>query len=385
MFVNPLARIVGGLLRGSRIPLDPPTFSPHINLMFLKRCFVFVLAPILLAGCACHSPGRHEKRKGDEIVAAGQFFHTGTPVVLWMDPGGYDAYRVERRFAPFDESDFESSRPDLDSPGTPNRYDIRQRNLTPAQLERVRGGGWDLPTLQSNIDQFVLHFDVAGTSQNCFKALQDKRDLSVHFMLDLDGTIYQTLDLKERARQASIANTRSVGVEIANLGAYAATENSPLPNWYRKDPWDRTIITLPKQRVPPPQRTPHFAPRPARRKLITGEVRGQQLSQYDFTPQQYRALAKLTASLCAIFPRLNCDYPRDPDGKLVTHALTADQFRDYHGVLGHYHIQTNKVDPGPALQWDYVIGEARRWLKLAPRPTTDGQPAASHPKLRIDN
>ena len=24
--------------------------------------------------------------------------------------------------------------------------------------------------------------------------------------------------------------------------------------------------------------------------------------------------------------------------------------------MGHYHIQTNKDDPGPALQWDYVIG-----------------------------
>ena len=39
-------------------------------------------------------------RIGDEIVAAGQFVHTGTRVVLWMDPGGYDAYRVERRFSP---------------------------------------------------------------------------------------------------------------------------------------------------------------------------------------------------------------------------------------------------------------------------------------------
>jgi len=38
----------------------------------------------------------------------------------------------------------------------------------------------------------------------CFKVLHDHRDLSVHFMLDLDGTIYQTLDLKERAWHATI-------------------------------------------------------------------------------------------------------------------------------------------------------------------------------------
>jgi N-acetylmuramoyl-L-alanine amidase len=43
----------------------------------------------------CGVPGQHELREGDEIVVAGQFFHTGTKVVLWMDPGGYDAYRFE--------------------------------------------------------------------------------------------------------------------------------------------------------------------------------------------------------------------------------------------------------------------------------------------------
>jgi len=353
--------------------------------MFWKRRSVALLAPVLLAGCCCHSPGSHEKRKGDEIVAAGQFFHTGTPVVLWMDPGGYDAYRVERRFVPYDQADYETSRPHLDAPGKPNRYDIRDRSLTPEELERVRGGGWDLPTLQSNVDQFVLHFDVAGLSRTCFKVLQDSRDLSVHFMLDLDGTIYQTLDLKERARHATIANNRSVGIEIANMGSYGAAEKSPLAEWYTKDASGRTIITIPARAGPAPERTPHFAGRPARRELITGEVQGRQLSQYDFTPQQYRALAKLTAALCTIFPRIHCDYPREAEGKLMTHKLPAPQLQEFHGVLGHYHVQTNKVDPGPALQWDYVIGQARRLMHMPPQRTVDGKTATWWPKLKVDN
>ena len=37
----------------------------------------------------------------------------------------------------------------------------------------------------------------------------------------------------------------------------------------------------------------------------------------------------------------------------------------YEGVLGHYHIQTNKTDPGPALDWDKVIGEARELMAEA--------------------
>jgi hypothetical protein len=38
-----------------------------------------------LFACGCSTlphPGQAEPRKGDEIVAAGQFFRTGTPVVL---------------------------------------------------------------------------------------------------------------------------------------------------------------------------------------------------------------------------------------------------------------------------------------------------------------
>src|SRR6201999_2967822 len=78
-------------------------------------CLLSALA--ICVGCSTFPPsGTAEPRKGDEIVAAGQFFHTGTRVVLWMDPGGYDAYLVQRRFAPFDESSFEDSRSNLSSP-----------------------------------------------------------------------------------------------------------------------------------------------------------------------------------------------------------------------------------------------------------------------------
>src|SRR5579859_4471562 len=80
----------------------------------------------LLAGCGTTpQSGARAPRVGDEIVVAGQFFHTGTPVVLWMDPGGYDAYRVERRFAPFDVSDWADSARDVSELHTPNRYGIR--------------------------------------------------------------------------------------------------------------------------------------------------------------------------------------------------------------------------------------------------------------------
>jgi N-acetyl-anhydromuramyl-L-alanine amidase AmpD len=327
--------------------------------MFLPLC-------LLLAGCQnLPRPGAHAPRKGDEIVVAGQFFHTGTPVVLWMDPGGYDAYRVERRFSDFDESSWETSKVAVPALTTPNRYGLRKSVLADGEVERVRGGGWDLALLQDKVDQFVLHFDVSGTSRQCFKVLHDVRCLSVHFMLDLDGTIYQTLDLKERAWHATTSNSRSIGIEIANIGAYASAGQGPLAEWYQRDSNGLVRVVIPARLGDGGIRTSNFVARPARQEPVTGVIQGRELAQYDFTPEQYTALIKLTAALCKVFPKLKCDYPRDGEGKLVPQKLSDEELTRYQGILGHYHIQSNKVDPGPALRWDRLVRDARQLLTPA--------------------
>jgi N-acetyl-anhydromuramyl-L-alanine amidase AmpD len=319
---------------------------------------------IALACAGCRTTRTFVPRKGDEIVVAGQLFHTGTRVVTWMDPGGYDAYRVERRFAPLDESGWEKSHAAVKELASPNRYGLRRDNLTPEELERVRGGGWDLPTLRRVVDQFVYHYDAAGISKNCFKTLQDFRDLSVHFMLDVDGTIYQTLDLKERASHATIANSRSIGIEIANIGAYPPGPAKTLEEWYPRDASGRRFLQVPERFGDPLIATKDFVGHPARPDLIRGNIQGHELAQYDFTPEQYAALVKLTAALCTVFPQLTCDYPRDAAGKLIRQKLPDDDLKNYHGVLGHYHVQTNKIDPGPAFDWERAIGGARQLLGL---------------------
>lgn len=318
------------------------------------------LVALLFAGCATR-PGTISARKGDEIMVAGKLVHTGTPVVLWTDPGGYDGYRVERRFVPFDQSSWETSRVAVAALKTPNRYGLRQHVLTPEQIEQVRGGGWDLPLLQEVVDQFVIHFDASGTSRQCFKVLHDMRDLSVHFMLDLDGTIYQTLDVKERAWHATSSNTRSVGIEIASPGAFPANNARNLENWYETDE-QGTRIKLPKNLGDGGIRTKNFVGRPARPERIVGKIHGQDVAQYDFTPEQYRALTHLTAALCNVLPKIRCDYPRDAAGQLLTEKLPDEQLEAYQGILGHYHVQRNKIDPGPAFQWDRVIHGARRLM-----------------------
>jgi hypothetical protein len=316
-------------------------------------------ATLLLFSSCRTVPGTAAKRSGDEIVVAGQLFHTGTPVVTWMDAGGYDAYRVERRFSPYAESSYEQTIAAVKDITTPNRYSARTNTLSPEEIEKILGGGWTLPQLQNVVDQFVLHYDVCGLSKTCFNVLHDHRGLSVHFMLDLDGTIYQTLDLKERARHATTSNTRSIGIEIANMGAYPPGATKALEEWYGRDTTGQTMITIPARAGDPMLRVKNFIGRPARPEPVRGIIQGTDLVQYDFTPEQYAALAKLTAALTKIFPKITCDIPRGPDGQVLTKKLPDAELTAYHGILGHYHIQTNKTDPGPALQWEKLLSEAR--------------------------
>jgi N-acetylmuramoyl-L-alanine amidase len=317
------------------------------------------LSLLLLSGCAIGpygTPGDRLERKGDEIVVAGQLFHTGAPVVLWTDPGGYDAYRAHRHFEP---DEWMPSRPVSDDPV---RYGSFRKHLPTDVAQQVRDTGWDLETLQEHVDQFVMHYDVCGTSAKCFEVLQDLRGLSVHFMLDLDGTIYQTLDLKERAWHAGKANDRSVGIEIANMGAYR--DPNKLETWYAHDDDGRPFITYVSDGS---RRTGHLDPDfmayPSRAEPVTGTINGSKLQQYDLTDEQYDSLIKLVATVCMVLPEIEPDYPRDAEGNLVNNVLSKDELDAYSGLIGHYHITKVKVDPGPAFDWDRVTDGARRLMR----------------------
>jgi len=333
-------------LAGCRTPTPAPTPGP----------------PKPAAVVAAPAPPAPPVRHDDEIIIAGRRFHTGTTVVTWMDPGGYDAYRQTPPAKPAAKRPVKprAAAKAATPPVSTKNYGARE--IMPASGPGLPLRHGDLPALQQLVDQFVLHYDGNGVSSGCFTTL-GQRGLSVHFLLDIDGTIYQTLDLEERAMHATIANDRSVGIEIANVGAHLPGDAKVLNEWYRRDAQGRTQLVVPKGVGDPRIHTKDFSARPARDARIRGEVQGHVLEQYDFTPEQYAALSKLTAALCRAFPRLACDYPRDRAGQVIPHKLPDDVLARYHGVLGHYHIQTNKQDPGPALQWDKVIDGARALLK----------------------
>jgi N-acetyl-anhydromuramyl-L-alanine amidase AmpD len=296
-------------------------------------------------------------RQGDEIVVCGELFHTGgVPVVLWTDPGGYDAYSTTLRFGPAEG---------VDTPPEGKRRYHAGRSQDGRVL--VPPGSRDLEALRAAVDLFVVHYDVCGCSRSCFKVLHDRRALSVHFMLDVDGTVYQTLDLRERAWHAGAVNTRSVGVELANIGSRRADDARGLAEidaWYRTDAGGLRV-QFPRWLGDGGVRTPDFVARPRAQHRVRGSLQGHEREQYDFTPEQYASLEKLTATLCRVLPRIRPAAPRNAAGRVATRVLDAAAQERFHGIVGHHHVSAAKQDPGPAFDWEAYLAGVRRHLARA--------------------
>lgn len=288
---------------------------------------------------------------GRSIVVCGERIPIDAPVVTWRDPGGYDAYSTSLRFPELAPAD--PPRGLRYAPGRP-RPDGTRVHVADGRA-----------ALAEVVDQFVLHYDVCGLSRTCFRVLHDLRKLSVHFMLDVDGTLYQTLDLAETAWHARQANGRSVGVEIANMGAYPSGQPSPLDEWYAPGPAGLRL-TIPERYGDGGlrRRGSRLHSRTPRR--VRGRVQGQDLEMVDFTPEQYHTLARLAAALTRVFPRLRPEVPRGPDGRVRRDALDDAEFAAFAGILGHWHVTTAKVDPGPAFDWEAFLRRVRA-ERAAPR------------------
>ncbi len=362
----------------------------------MSRAFLAIVLCALVPACRVPGPEHHVPPErstwtlpdNDAIVVAGRRFHVGARVVLWTEPPHYDAYATKPRFADAAEPSglrYEPGRVRRVSRENPDYVPLPALENTPAdfvdertELQKqmantvsfdvlVEPASGDLDALRDVVDQFVLHYDVCGVSQSCFRVLHDERKLSVQFLLDVDGTIYQTLDGRETAWHATKSNPRSIGIEIANIGAYPLGVAKALDTWYGTDaagPYVRIPARLGDGGV----RTEGFVPRPARPERVVGEVQGERLQQYDFTPEQYASLVKLTAALCRAFPKIEPDAPRDEEGRVLDRALPEGEWREFRGILGHYHVQTNKTDPGPAFDWEPFLAAVRARLAADPKP-----------------
>jgi len=269
---------------------------------------------------------------GSEIVICGKRFEVEHPVVTFEDSTrGYNAYLKHRTDDP---NLILATSPAKGLEGRDTRY--RERRLLGA--ERT------IEALRQVVRQVVVHFDGCRDAKSCFNVLHNERGLSVHFMVDNDGTIYQTLDLADCAFHAAGVNEVSIGIELQNMGDAA--------------------------------RFPHAYDKHGQRNVVTCRVHNEDFLAFDFTEAQYQAMTKLSTAIGKIL-RVPFEAPR-VDGREHAWGIIDDP-RSFEGYLGHYNISPEKWDPGP---WDF----SRMFRRVGARmtfPLTDPERLGSQGALDV--
>ena len=234
---------------------------------------------------------------GTSIIVAGQPVDVGRPVVLWNEPEGFDGYAeqcVERAYM---------------SQSACCTHTFKRFG------ERRGMKGRDLAALKQQVTQLVLHLDGCVNSRSCFYSMHDTPrpdggcGLSAHFMVDADGTIYQTLDLLESAWHAEQSNSTGIGVEICNRGDAGRNELDRLPSEYRS--------------------------RPVKDVTINGHV----IHAFDFRPEQYESVIAIARAVVRLFPNVRPVIP-ERDGKPLLETLP-DPLA-FHGIVGHLHVDKQR-------------------------------------------
>ena len=182
-------------------------------------------------------------------------------------------------------------------------------------------GGLTLPSTcykkykgQRKPNMFVAHWDVCLSSKTCVRILKN-REISVHFCIDNDGTIYQLMDCNDIAYHAGNwkVNTKSVGVEISDA-------------YYPK--------------YQDLYKTKGFGPRPMWKNV---EVHGKKLKPFlGFYPVQIQAFKALTKALHKAYD-IPLVAPME-EGKLQDTVDLRVRKGTFKGVVSHYHITTRKID-----------------------------------------
>jgi len=261
-------------------------------------------------------------RPKGNLIIGGQSFNVDAPVVNWHE-SGWDA-RSERCIPTVnDRGDKCVDAGGKQYPYGPPPLPYTQRYSTRPNLraEKWRNGFEpSYEAVKASIKQFVIHHDGCTSADMCFSVLQNERGLSCHFLLDNDGTIYQTIDLGLMAYHASDWNLYSIGIELCSRG-----DSIKYPNVYSGG---------------------RFGPK---RDEKNCKINNNTLRAYDYTPAQYDAFGRLCKELLRLLPNLPAEYPQSSPGEQMWDTLpNANIERErYAGYIGHYHITNQKWDPGP--------------------------------------
>lgn len=167
----------------------------------------------------------------------------------------------------------------------------------------------------------VLHWTGGEGDSAQVHSTLGQRGLSVHFAIDRDGLITQYCDASALCSHAKGYNTGSVGVEIVN----AATDK---PGRYE-------------------------------RALLKERVHGIDATRAAFLAPQTKAALALVRSLCSAYGLPLAVPMRGND--VLSSVMDQQEKADWRGVVGHLHVDRNKVDPGLALLRAVAAMHNQRW------------------------
>jgi len=244
------------------------------------------------------------------IVVCGRKFDIGTRVVLWDEPGGLNAYSTAAHVTT--EHDRETGREIKKVHAKGKRYSKRTTLLNPG-----------FEKLQQVVKQFFLHHSGLYRARDTFHVLHNDRGLSVHFILDDDGVLYQTLDLREKAWHGGSCNSISVGIEIDSRADA------------RKRPYAYDAAHRRKYGV-------------RERRIVSDTINGYKFLGFDYNDAQYGTLIRLAKAMTAIFPLIRPAFPSDGQGRVIKRTLGNP--KGHAGFICHYHLTKSKWDP---VSFDY--------------------------------
>lgn len=261
-------------------------------------------------------------RPSGKLIIGGQAFDTDAPIVNFREGGRWDAtslYCIPTQTEPGAISRCVVGKGGHQPYGPPVvQYTKRYSTRAPLRQSKWKmGESAPYEAAKTTIKQFVIHHDGCLSADMCFNVLQNERGLSCHFLIDNDGTVYQTLDLSLMGYHAGPWNGASIGVELCNRG-----DAKKEPDKYSGG-----------------KHGPDRAKKPCK-------INGHTFLAFDYTDQQYESLRKLSRALLRLLPNLTAEYPQSSPGVQNWDTMPTKDSFSFSGFIGHYHLIPEKWDPG---------------------------------------
>lgn len=178
-------------------------------------------------------------------------------------------------------------------------------------------------------DLIVMHHTAGGSPRSSLNGwIADKTRVGTAYFVDRDGTVYEVFPPDGAAGNLGLGGrqeTRSIGIEICNWGWLKKQADGRFAAWPGLDA-KRPTTFIPEEKV------------------HTASWRGDRYWE-KYTEAAIVASINLADYLC---DRFGIDRDVAPPEREATNF---ERFKNFKGVIAHYHVRRDKTDVSPAYPW----------------------------------